>query len=404
MAQEETIVNDFGVGARALGMGGAFIATADDFTATYWNPAGLSHIRKTQLFGALSNEQIEAEMRYFGTSSSSKISNANLNSLGVVFPVPIYPSRIVLALGLNRTQSFDSRISIEGFEPNFYDEEFGEMGLLVDETTINSGGIYSWVASGAIDLSPNFSIGASISGKSGSSFYDLYLEAEDIEGLHTDIDTLIYDDLIDREYHGFSGKIGGLLKVDKYIRLGMVIDFPKTLIVEEDWVMGGEDIYDNGTTDWYEESGYFSYEIYLPFQFGGGIALCLPRTIISADVEYTDWTQTRYSEPPSEDLSNRDFIEKYRSTLGFRVGGEFSIPVLNVKVRGGFLSKPLPYKPEYIDIETDRYYLTLGLGTMIERVFDIDVAYMKGLWEESTNSLEERWDITRVFFSAAYKF
>jgi hypothetical protein len=30
------------IGARALGMGGAFVAVADDATATYWNPAGLA--------------------------------------------------------------------------------------------------------------------------------------------------------------------------------------------------------------------------------------------------------------------------------------------------------------------------------------------------------------------------
>src|SRR5262245_19879932 len=29
------------VGTRALGMGGAFVAVADDPTAVYWNPAGL---------------------------------------------------------------------------------------------------------------------------------------------------------------------------------------------------------------------------------------------------------------------------------------------------------------------------------------------------------------------------
>src|SRR5579872_2550899 len=33
-----------GVGARALGMGGAFVAVADDATSAYWNPAGLSFI------------------------------------------------------------------------------------------------------------------------------------------------------------------------------------------------------------------------------------------------------------------------------------------------------------------------------------------------------------------------
>lgn len=38
-----------GVGARAVGMGGAFSAIVDDATASYWNPAGLSQIEKIQL-------------------------------------------------------------------------------------------------------------------------------------------------------------------------------------------------------------------------------------------------------------------------------------------------------------------------------------------------------------------
>ncbi len=32
------------VGVRALGMGGAFVAVADDATANYWNPAGLADV------------------------------------------------------------------------------------------------------------------------------------------------------------------------------------------------------------------------------------------------------------------------------------------------------------------------------------------------------------------------
>ncbi|MBI1930056.1 hypothetical protein HYR99_38120 [Candidatus Poribacteria bacterium] len=34
-----------GTGARAMGFGGAFVAIADDATATYWNPAGLGFIK-----------------------------------------------------------------------------------------------------------------------------------------------------------------------------------------------------------------------------------------------------------------------------------------------------------------------------------------------------------------------
>ncbi len=39
----------YGVGARALGMGGAFYAIADDATAGYWNPAGLAQLQRKEL-------------------------------------------------------------------------------------------------------------------------------------------------------------------------------------------------------------------------------------------------------------------------------------------------------------------------------------------------------------------
>jgi len=40
-----------GVGARSLGMGGAFVAISDEATAGYWNPAGLADLQYPQLVG-----------------------------------------------------------------------------------------------------------------------------------------------------------------------------------------------------------------------------------------------------------------------------------------------------------------------------------------------------------------
>ena len=38
-----------GVGARAMGMGGAFGGVADDITALYWNPAGIASLKGVNL-------------------------------------------------------------------------------------------------------------------------------------------------------------------------------------------------------------------------------------------------------------------------------------------------------------------------------------------------------------------
>jgi hypothetical protein len=51
-----------GVGARALGMGGGFVAIADDASALYWNPAGLARLESAEMlfmhaeqFGSVAN-------------------------------------------------------------------------------------------------------------------------------------------------------------------------------------------------------------------------------------------------------------------------------------------------------------------------------------------------------------
>ncbi len=46
-ASAENYTGDFltnGIGARALGLGGAYVSIADDATATYWNPAGIAGV------------------------------------------------------------------------------------------------------------------------------------------------------------------------------------------------------------------------------------------------------------------------------------------------------------------------------------------------------------------------
>ena len=64
--------NPVGSGARAIGMGGAFIGVADDATAASWNPAGLIQLERPELsvVGAYTSRREE-----FSSDTRPEISN-----------------------------------------------------------------------------------------------------------------------------------------------------------------------------------------------------------------------------------------------------------------------------------------------------------------------------------------
>ena len=64
------------------------------------------------------------------------------------------------------------------------------------------------------------------------------------------------------------------------------------------------------------------------------------------------------------------------------------------------------YTPEDTNIDTDRKFITLGLGMMLDTVLSLDVAYMRGSWKESTDdgSINKDRNSNRVFLSAGYRF
>jgi hypothetical protein len=89
---------DLGVGARPMGMGGAYVAAADDGNAALWNAAGLAQLHRqevTAMFAAL----------YVGLGA--KLHNEETDLLGYHFVGYIYPSKWgSFALSWNTFQSY----------------------------------------------------------------------------------------------------------------------------------------------------------------------------------------------------------------------------------------------------------------------------------------------------------
>lgn len=61
-----------GAGARALGMGGAFVGVADDATAAYWNPAGLTWLNGWEITGMYTaGMNVDRSHNYIGVARNS---------------------------------------------------------------------------------------------------------------------------------------------------------------------------------------------------------------------------------------------------------------------------------------------------------------------------------------------
>lgn len=75
-----------GVGARALGMGGAFVAVADDASACYWNPAGLVQLKNKEvqaMYSLLSMDRKYNFLNYAQPMKDSRCLGVSVIDFGV---------------------------------------------------------------------------------------------------------------------------------------------------------------------------------------------------------------------------------------------------------------------------------------------------------------------------------
>ena len=95
-----------GAGARAAGMGGAFIGVADDATAIVWNPAGLSLLERPE--ASLVGRTISESKKYDWDNAPDNVSQNHfvLNFLSGVYPFKMGNKKIVGALAFQRQVDF----------------------------------------------------------------------------------------------------------------------------------------------------------------------------------------------------------------------------------------------------------------------------------------------------------
>ena len=216
-----------GVGARAIGMGGAFVGIADDYSATFWNPAGLGQIRRMELAGAFNSLTYENNTLYFNSPFTDKTNFSNINSLGFVFPVPTYRGSMVFAFGYNRIAKFSSNFVVDGFNDSVDDS------VRQAASQLDRGGLRQWVFAGSVQMSRNLYLGGAFNLYTGNYDYSYELNETDNLDLYEESGWLYQDD-IDTKISGFGLTFAVLYNLNNRFKFGATIETPLTFKGTED--------------------------------------------------------------------------------------------------------------------------------------------------------------------------
>ncbi len=389
---------EYGVGARALGMGGAFTAVANDYSATHWNPAGLGLIRRMEAFGSVDRLGILNDDVRQGNTVTAKGHFTRLNGAGFVFPIPTYRGSLVFATGYNRVKNFDGVFASREFINTPGDSVYH----IGDE--FESGYLGYWNFSGSIQLSPNFYFGGAINFWRGNDDYNWKFYEKDELDLWTFDTNILNQDQIRTKMSGTNFKFGGLFTLGKIFNVGGTIETPVTFKATEDWSQSKNYIYfddgsvQNGTT----ETGEYTYKIKKPYTFSLGTSLKLPLLILSADARYNDWSQMEYQDSLS--VRNGGIMSTYRETIAYRLGGEVALPLTGLRLRAGYMFDPSPYAKTGAGTISNRVTLTAGVGFIVDKQFTFDFAWLHRNWKKYHENYTEKIQADKVLFTAAFRF
>jgi len=431
-----------GTGARALGLGNAYIGVADDFTSVWWNPAGLGQIKKFELTGGFSNFNYSDDATFLGNTMDYSSSSTNLNNLGLVIPFPTVRGSLVFALGYNRTNMFTTGMSFDGFNTTssminalaIQNSDLTYETFLTDETglytpikrnvnqngnTLESGSLGHWAFSGAMEAAPDLFVGLSLYINTGSYNYDKEYEEADTRNYYNILDDVDYTDLdfdrfelrdlIDGNYTGIGAQIGVMYKFKNQFRIGATIKTPFTYYVDEEWSSQARSYFDNGDNYSHKINGKGKYNVTTPYTIGVGLAWTYMGFLLSGDFEMIDYTQLKFSNA-NDDITqmNRDIKRDLQSVFNFRLGLEYTIPAIELKLRGGFGVYPSPYKGDPSDY--DRQVISFGLGYLVAESLMIDAAYAMNSFStrrvnyDSTSETLEKISANTLLFSLSFRF
>jgi len=387
-----------GLGARPASMGGAFVGLADDFTAVFWNPAGLA-LLKGRTFG-LAGELLLPSARFTLDPTFSMETKAKGYGAGLVGYFQPIGDRIVVGLGAYTLSGLGADWASQGFEEAL-------VYPLPPAYFTPSLESYRWRSFiGSITLAPSIAVKVNDWMLLGATFnlsYGFFQTSQWAETavLPTKPPTLVNLGQQDLDVNGwgFGATFGLLIKPSDWLSVGLTWRTQTNMSLSG--TMGIENLDRLGLP----VSSDTNLDVPNPTWLAGGIAVKpLDRLTVTFDLQWTNWAKLGtielvFADPEwAETLTDEAaLVLNWKDSLQVRGGVEYAMGTF--ALRAGYYYDPAPAPDETMNVlipsftynsfnagfgyAKDRWKIDFGLEYLIGQDRTVTEGVMPGLYEMS---------------------
>jgi hypothetical protein len=381
---QDISLNRPGSGARAAGMGNAFIAVSDDGTAASWNPAGLSQLLKPEFSLVHSTSHRKRSLEGFRTLDQSAAfttlatgsSIADLEFASAAVPFRLAGKPVTMQVGWRRLYRLSNHLHGDTRRVAVSPTARPESTVRVNATT--DGNIDLWSLAGAVGFTNRLSVGWSLDFYRGR--WEERSDLNEDPGIlgPTDFVSTVQSDRLS----GHALNLGLLLAYPS-VSLGFVYHGPLQGDLSETFSER------SSLVEPLEASTPPDAELRFPQSFGAGV-VWRPRPLLrlALDVTYNEWTQflvKGLSDSTDDAVSGFDGLppelSATRDTVSLNVGMEKLFPAKGVYVplRLGAAYEPQGGRDPLLRDGLAYHVLAAGTGVNTNSLkFDVALEYRWG--------------------------
>lgn len=376
------------LGARALAMGGAFVGLADDFSAIYWNPAGIALFKK-KYFGFYGADLIP---------SSTYIMQVDLPPLVNLVDAQTETKHYLTGLAAYyHPVSEKVVVGLGAYVPSGIGTQWDgtDFAALPTQAGLPPNPTVNWMSKiGVITFSPALAFKVNDKLAVGATFninyamFDISMWAGATEPPDPLVDLSQYEESMTG--WGYGATFGVLFKPIDKLSFGATFRTASTVKFKGEASISGMTDFGTALGIPLNETSDLEREVTWPMWLAGGVAFTpVEGLTLTGDVQWTQWStidvmETVYVDPfwatMMEQSGDAARPMYWDDALQIRVGAEYRIKT--IALRAGYYFDPSPAPDRTMNVLLPNYdfnVITAGVGTHLNGLeLDFGIEYLMG--------------------------